>query len=365
MSDDTQAPTVDDTAVNQDDAGTANAIGQVYYAPPGENVEPGASEDATQAFDAGAADDTQAGNGDDDGEQTEAVVVDQPKRRRGGRNKAGDVLTKQTARMKIDDDGNLAMIDVTDGTPVPVRPPTQLAMTFDYDTLAPEVREIVLVATREIRRRARRAVEDIVAIGQHLSDVRDNLPDGTFGKWLEAELQWASRRTAYNFMAVYERFGAMSDFLMSSRHLDVGAMYVLAYPSTPDHIAAHFIDKGRAERVTRDEVREAIRAWRVENGLADEADPEPNEGVAAVVDLLAIPFDVDMAGDDEEDAEEPLPKPVLSKPEKAAKMIAAMGWLTDVQVMDVVEHFDDIQLEAVPEICGWFAALQVAIVGRS
>ena len=75
---------------------------------------------------------------------------------------------------------------------------------FSYGRLSAEVATTVQGATERIRLRMKRAAEEIMAIGQELIAVKDALPRGQFGEWLQTEFEM-SPVTARKFMNVYTR----------------------------------------------------------------------------------------------------------------------------------------------------------------
>ena len=77
-----------------------------------------------------------------------------------------------------------------------------VATQFDYGALDFQQREAVQQTTDEIKKRLRRAAQDIWEIGKMLSSVQSQLQRGQFDDWIEAEFDW-SRRTAYKFISVW------------------------------------------------------------------------------------------------------------------------------------------------------------------
>jgi hypothetical protein len=97
----------------------------------------------------------------------------------------------------------------------------------------------------------RKTGEQIIEIGQLLIRIKQSLPHGLFGQWLEAAFGW-SDRTAQKFMQVAETFGKTAH----SAVLPPSALYALASPSTPEPIRAEFIERAAAgERVTHAAVK--------------------------------------------------------------------------------------------------------------
>lgn len=132
----------------------------------------------------------------------------------------------------------------------------QLQFGFDYEILNIENRLIVKQRTQELKERLQRTAQDIWEIGQKLADVRSRLKHGQFESWLEAEFGW-SRRTAYNFISVYETFQEHAKFAQIS--IDPSALYLLASRSTPQAIRDKFIQKAKSgNKVTHKDIREAV-----------------------------------------------------------------------------------------------------------
>jgi hypothetical protein len=84
---------------------------------------------------------------------------------------------------------------------------------------------------RHIQRLSRRAIGDVVEIGQRLTDAKRRLGHGRFLVWLAAEFGW-SERTAENFMRVHNLQGKFANF--ADLNVPLSALYLLAAPSTPD-----------------------------------------------------------------------------------------------------------------------------------
>lgn len=130
----------------------------------------------------------------------------------------------------------------------------QLSMTFDYTALPSDVRNVALTRRDAIKTLERRTSESLIEIGRHLIAVKDALPHGQFGVWLEAEFGW-SQDTASNFMRVARVFGQnpkISEFQSS-------ALYALASGTVPDDIREQFIEQAeRGEPVTHKQVQAAL-----------------------------------------------------------------------------------------------------------
>jgi hypothetical protein len=155
----------------------------------------------------------------------------------------------------------------------------KLVTSFDYDVLSGNQRNVILERTREIRERLKRSAQDIWEIGQKLADVRAQLRHGQFDAWLKAEFGW-SRRTAYNFINVYEAFNQSENFA----RLDIAtsALYLLAAPSTPKEVRDEFLQRAKeGEAVTHKELNQVIKQEKNksfnsdrESGLSEPSTPK-------------------------------------------------------------------------------------------
>jgi hypothetical protein len=129
--------------------------------------------------------------------------------------------------------------------------------TFDYGVLSVEQRAIVEQKTSEIRDRLKRSAQDIWEIGQRLCEVRSQIKHGQFEAWLKAEFGW-SRRTAYNFINVYESFGNRSN--LAKIDIATSALYLLAAPSTPDEVRQAVIEQAKSgSKVAHKEVAQRLK----------------------------------------------------------------------------------------------------------
>lgn len=101
---------------------------------------------------------------------------------------------------------------------------------FDYEAIGTENRIIVQQRTVEIREIVRSTAENVIKIGGKLAEVRDRL-GGRFIEWLALEFAEWSERTAYNFIAVHQAFGARNQEQIAK--IATSALYLLSAPSTP------------------------------------------------------------------------------------------------------------------------------------
>src|SRR6266516_3590376 len=107
---------------------------------------------------------------------------------------------------------------------------------FDYSALDTDTRTFVQERAQAIHARLKRTAEDIIAIGQDLIDVKQDLDHGQFESWLKTEFDM-SYDTALNFMQVAKKFGDRPELKNGNfPFLSVSVLYALAAPSTPDTV---------------------------------------------------------------------------------------------------------------------------------
>ncbi|QMS92201.1 site-specific DNA-methyltransferase [Nostoc edaphicum CCNP1411] len=128
---------------------------------------------------------------------------------------------------------------------------------FDYELLTPEQRTLVEQRTTEIREQLRRTAQDIWEIGQRLAEVRSKLKHGQFDTWLKAEFGW-SRRTAYNFINVYETFANRAN--LAQIDIATSALYLLAAPSTSQKLREQYLEEAKTgKRITHKDLVQTIK----------------------------------------------------------------------------------------------------------
>ncbi|MCL1471394.1 DUF3102 domain-containing protein [Argonema antarcticum] len=154
-----------------------------------------------------------------------------------------------------------------------------LVTGFDYEILESQERIVVQQRTGEIRERLQRSAQDIWEIGQKLADVRSRLKHGQFDTWLKAEFGW-SRRTAYNFVNVYEAFPERANF--AQINIATSALYLLAAPSTSQELRDEVLQRAKeGEPVTYKEIRQVIKEEK-SHTLAVEKPASPKPEIVAL-----------------------------------------------------------------------------------
>jgi Protein of unknown function (DUF3102) len=128
---------------------------------------------------------------------------------------------------------------------------------FDYDILTVEQQTMIRKKTDEIRERLQRSAQDIWEVGQRLADVRAQLKYGQFEAWLKAEFGW-SRRTAYNFINVYETFRDRAN--LSQVNIATSALYLLASPSVPADVRQQYLNQAQSgQRLNHKDLAKQLR----------------------------------------------------------------------------------------------------------
>ena len=153
---------------------------------------------------------------------------------------------------------------------------------FDYKILPPEKRILVQKYTGEIKERLRRTAQDVWEVGKKLVEVRSQLQYGQLDSWLSAEFGW-SRRTAYNFINVYESFREGANF--AQLDIATSALYKLAAPSTPESVRQQFLDKAQqGQKITHKDISQALRQTK-SSTVAEKAQPSspPSQTILQVI----------------------------------------------------------------------------------
>lgn len=162
---------------------------------------------------------------------------------------------------------------------------SQVVTSFNYEVLDAEQRIVVQQRTGEIRERLRRSAQDIWEIGQKLADVRSRLKHGQFDVWLKAEFDW-SRRTAYNFINVYEVFGERAN--LAQIDIATSALYLLAAPSTPQNVRDEVMQRAReGETVSHKNLRQVIEKEKSRSTPAFEK-PDPAKPFTPKPEIVTI-----------------------------------------------------------------------------
>lgn len=218
--------------------------------------------------------------------------------------------------------------------------------TFDYSALPVETALELRMSAERVRMRLKRSAEDIIAIGQELTEAKERLPHGQFLPWIAVEFEMTDR-TALNFMRVAERFGSKSEIISD---LPVTAIYALAAPSTPEPVVQKVIageipataDAIRAAKEAERQAKEAKEQTRqLELELAVR-DRERQDAQRRIANLTQAIDEMDTQMRALRDA--PLPEPIIKETVKEVVPDAVKQQLAETQrkLADLQKQRDDL-----------------------
>ena len=109
----------------------------------------------------------------------------------------------------------------------------EAAPRFDYSSVSADDRQALEQAAERIRTRAGHMQRAAIIIGREILAVKDRLPHGGLGPWIEAELG-ITPRTAQSYMNVVRRLDALPEAIRETVSLlPLTTLHKLAAPSTP------------------------------------------------------------------------------------------------------------------------------------
>lgn len=162
-------------------------------------------------------------------------------------------------------------------------PETIARRPFDYGSLDTDTAQFVQQQTSEIKGLFKQTVENIIAIGQNLIQVKECLLHGQWLNWLVAEFDW-TERTALNFMNVAQQFKSEN---FSDMNIAASALYLLAAPSTPGEAREEAVTRAQAgERISVASARD-LRDKYISHKTED--DPEPELGLLPELERQNLP----------------------------------------------------------------------------
>jgi hypothetical protein len=171
---------------------------------------------------------------------------------------------------------------------IPFGLPEQLSnpesQDFDYAALDAETRIAVKQRTCEIKSLMRRTAQDIIDIGQKLTEVKAQLGHGYFRSWLKTEFAWGIW-TATKYMQVADKFKCVK-----FTHLDIApsALYELAAPSTSEVARQEAIERAnQGEKITYSKAK-MIKAEVNARQRKRVTKPQINEPVTIDVDAETV-----------------------------------------------------------------------------
>jgi hypothetical protein len=121
------------------------------------------------------------------------------------------------------------------------RPAESTAQAFDYGRVELANHTAMQLAAERIRDRLSSIHRDFLAIGAELLTVKESVPHGTFGAWVEGELH-ITPRAAQSYMNAARLVQSVPDPARETvSHLPPTALYKLAAPSTPKEVVAEVV----------------------------------------------------------------------------------------------------------------------------
>ncbi|MEM8779596.1 MAG: diguanylate cyclase [Cyanobacteria bacterium P01_G01_bin.49] len=118
---------------------------------------------------------------------------------------------------------------------------------FDYQQLNHKTRLQIEELTTDIKKRISRCAQDIIEIGNNLSQIKQQLQHGQFRAWLKTEFDW-SVSTANKFMQVSRQFKPTD---LEEIEIAPSALYILAAPSTPETVRTQALSQAKqGKRIT-------------------------------------------------------------------------------------------------------------------
>ncbi len=122
------------------------------------------------------------------------------------------------------------------------------SIEFNYGILNLATRKVVQQRTIEIKSLLRRTTQDIIDIGEKLSEVKQELGHGQFLDWLRTEFDW-SESAARKFMQVHRKFKTVNFTVLN---IATSAMYLLAADSTSETARDEVLQRAKTgEVITR------------------------------------------------------------------------------------------------------------------
>jgi hypothetical protein len=170
-------------------------------------------------------------------------------------------------------------------------------VTFDYEGIDKDTKGKLTYLAGQIRKSAKGHITHALEMGEHIHEANDALAhagcEGRFSEWVKAECGF-SRKTAYNYMNAFARFGGNCESLTQ---FTAEAVYLLAGDDVPEGAikeALKMADKG--ERIGLETAKATVekhcpeRTKRKTSGATASSEPStappdlPPEGTANQAD---------------------------------------------------------------------------------
>lgn len=167
---------------------------------------------------------------------------------------------KQTPRRPLADRRDIALA---------TEEPNVEILAYNYDQIDEEHRQVVIDAAVDIKRNVRRAHESLIAIGKRLLEVKEFLPHGQFGNWIETEFS-LSEIMAQRMMNAATVYGANPSRVTG---FSDSAIYLLVAPSMPEEVRAEI--EAEAKATGKPATRKRIEERKREHKRQQQPEPEP------------------------------------------------------------------------------------------
>ena len=130
------------------------------------------------------------------------------------------------------------------------------SIEFSYGMLNLATRKVVQQRTTEIKSLLRRTAQDIIDIGEKLSEVKQELGHGHFLDWLRTEFDW-SESAARKFMQVHRKFKTVK---FTNLNIATSALYLLSADCTPEAARAEVLQLAQCgEVITRAKAKTIVQ----------------------------------------------------------------------------------------------------------
>jgi hypothetical protein len=134
--------------------------------------------------------------------------------------------------------------------PLSPLPPSSFP-AFDYGSMAADEVEVLQRQADKIRKLDRSMTETVIELGRELIDVKNKLPHGQFGKWLESECRF-DKRSAQNYINAAQLAEGKNETVSL---LPPALVYKLASKTAPAEIVSDVLDRaGKGEAIDQRKV---------------------------------------------------------------------------------------------------------------
>jgi hypothetical protein len=162
-------------------------------------------------------------------------------------------------------------------SPKALSPALSDSSSFEYGSLPADLAATAKASAHAVLEGMQNLKDSYIIIGTHLREMKDKLPHGRFGAWLEFELGMKDK-TAQNYMNAADHLGQNPNDVS----LPPSVIYALASPSTPEEVKQQVKKQLAAGMIPKaSEVKAAIKASKAEKPTKSTTDPLHNEPTSA------------------------------------------------------------------------------------